>query len=144
GTQRVFVEVGKALDKFRGESSVKVWLLAITHKVCLSIIDQNRRRLYLWHRNQDTITKQIYPSPPQGPESEKIIDEKQQQLAVALTKLPPEERLLVVMRFAIGLPSEATIEELMQITGKSRATVQRRLKHALETLKRIMNDVVHG
>jgi len=70
--------------------------------------------------------------------------DEQQQLAAALTKLPPEKRSLVVMRFGIGLQHEATIADLMQITRRSRASVHRDLKDALEQLKRTMTDVVCG
>ena len=142
-TQRVFAEVGKGLGKFRGEASVKNWLLAIAHKVCLATIDKDRRRRSIVERNRGSIADQVHLPPPQGVHTERHADE-QQQLAEALTKLLPEKRSLVVMRFGIGLHHEATIAELMQITGRSRASVHRDLKDALEQLKRMMTHVMCG
>jgi RNA polymerase sigma-70 factor (ECF subfamily) len=139
-TQRVFFEAGKGLDKFRGEASVKGWLLAIAYKVCLAHIARDLRRLHLWQRHKETILCHAHPEPPQGPEAERLAAERPQWLAAALTKLPPDKRSLIVMRFGIGLQCEATIAELEQITGRSRATVYRDLNEALDTLKRIMND----
>jgi RNA polymerase sigma-70 factor, ECF subfamily len=142
-TQRVFAEVGQGLRKFRGEASVKNWLLAIAHKVCLATLDKDRRRRSIVERHRGSIANQVHLPPPQGVHVERHTDE-QQQLAEALTKLPPEKRSLVVMRFGIGLPHEATIADLMQITGRSRASVHRDLKEALEQLKRTMTHVVCG
>src|SRR6266511_3264699 len=54
-TQRVFAEVGKGLGKFRGEASVKNWLLAMAHKVCLATIDKDRRRRSILERDRGSI-----------------------------------------------------------------------------------------
>lgn len=144
-TQQVFVAAGKGLSKFREVASVKAWLLAIAHKVCLGTIDKKRRRGLLWHKHQETIASHVHPAPCRGPDAERPPDEQQQQqLAVALTTLPPAARSLLVMRFGIGLEQEATIADLVQITGRSRASVYRDLQEALQTLKGIMNDVVYG
>jgi RNA polymerase sigma-70 factor (ECF subfamily) len=138
-TQHVFVEVGKGIGKFRGEASVKSWLLAIAHKVCLAYIDKNVRRFHLWHRHQDTIAYQAHLEPPQEPEAEWLADDRQQWLAEALNQLPPVKRSLVVMRFGIGLPHEASIAELEQIVGRSQAAIYRDLKDALAALKQHMH-----
>jgi RNA polymerase sigma factor (sigma-70 family) len=139
-TQRVFVEVGKGLDKFGGADSVRGWLLAIAQKVCLAHMARDLRRSHLWNRHQETILHHVHLAPSQGPEAERLAAERPQWLAEALTKLPSEKRSLIVMRFGIGLQHEASIAELEQITGRSRATVYRDLNEALSTLKRIMND----
>jgi RNA polymerase sigma factor (sigma-70 family) len=43
-TQQVFEEVCRGLTRYRGESSVKTWLLAIAHHQCLKEMATGERR----------------------------------------------------------------------------------------------------
>ena len=62
-TQQVFEEVCKGITSYRGESSVKTWLLAITRNQCLKEIDTHVRRSAMLRDNVMQVESQAHTLP---------------------------------------------------------------------------------
>jgi RNA polymerase sigma factor (sigma-70 family) len=74
-TQQVFEEVCRGLARYRGEASVKTWLLAIAHHQCLKEIATCERRMSILREHQDELrpisapTLRPWPSRPRSQRS---------------------------------------------------------------------------
>ena len=139
-TQQVFEEVCKGITSYRGESSVKTWLLAITRNQCLKEIDTHVRRSAMLRDNVMQVESQVHTLPHAEAETALLSQEWLRRLQAGLARLAPEDRSVLVMRFGIGVSSELSIAEIAQILGLSRASVYRKVHEALAYLKRIMHD----
>jgi RNA polymerase sigma-70 factor (ECF subfamily) len=139
-TQQVFEEVCKGISGYRGDASLKTWLLAIARRQCLKDIDRRVRRQSVLQAHSDSVETQVHTSPPVGAETLALSEEWFSRLQWALTQLPPEERSLLVMRFGIGVNHELSATEIAQVLGVSRASAYRKLHEALAHLRRIMHD----
>lgn len=139
-TQQVFEVVCKGIIRYRGEASVKTWLLAIAHKQCLKEIATRERRQNIFHRQQQHIADQLHDHPIRGTATIILSEEWLTRLAQALEQIEPAERSLLIMRFGIGVSHELSPEEIARVLGLSRATVYRKLQEALGRLRRMMHD----
>jgi RNA polymerase sigma-70 factor (ECF subfamily) len=139
-TQQVFEEVCKGIATFRGEASIKTWLLAIARHQCLKDIGIRARRRSVLQAHSESVEMQVHTPPPQGAEVLALSEEGLTRLQWALTQLLPEERSVLVMRFGIGVSHELSATEIAQVLGLSRAGAYRKLHEALARLRRIMHD----
>jgi RNA polymerase sigma factor (sigma-70 family) len=139
-TQQVFEEVCRGIARYRGESSLKTWLLAIAHHQCLKEIATCERRSSLLRRHQGDVAAYLHADPPPLAESAVRPQEWLARLTWALDQLNPEDRSILIMRFGIGVPHELSAAEIAQILGISRAAAYRRLQEALARLRRAMHD----
>jgi RNA polymerase sigma-70 factor (ECF subfamily) len=139
-TQQVFEEVCRGIARYRGESSLKTWLLAIAHHQCLKEIATCERRSSLLRQHRDDVAAHLHADPPPLAESAVRSREWLARLTWALEKLNPEDRSVLIMRFGIGVPHELSAAEIAQILGISRAAAYRRLQEALARLRRVMHD----
>jgi RNA polymerase sigma-70 factor (ECF subfamily) len=137
--QQVFEEVCRGLAGYRGESSVKTWLLAVAHHQCLKEIAMGERRRDLLQQHQGDVVANLHDAPILA-ESAVLTQDWLAWLAWALDQLPPEDRSILVMRFGIGVAHELSAPDIAQIHGISRAAAYRRLQEALSRLRRIMHD----
>jgi RNA polymerase sigma-70 factor, ECF subfamily len=139
-TQQVFEEVCRGIARYRGESSLKTWLLAIAHHQCLKEIATCERRSSLLRRHQGDVAAYLHADPPPPAESAVRPQEWLARLTWALDQLNPEDRSILIMRFGIGVPHELSAAGIAQILGISRAAAYRRLQEALARLRRVMHD----
>jgi RNA polymerase sigma-70 factor (ECF subfamily) len=141
-TQQVFEEVCRGLDKYRGEASLKTWLLAIAHHQCLKEIAAGERRRGILQRHQGDVAAHLHAAAPIPAESAVLSREWLARLTWALDRLTPEDRSILIMRFGVGVSHELSAPEIAQILGISRAAAYRRLQEALARLRRVMHDEV--
>ncbi|HSF32899.1 MAG TPA: sigma-70 family RNA polymerase sigma factor [Candidatus Tectomicrobia bacterium] len=139
-TQQVFEEVCRGLARYRAESSVKTWLLAIAHHQCLKEISTCERRRRILGQHQGDVVAHLHADPPVAAESAVRSQEWLAWLTRAIDQLDPEDRSILIMRFGVGVPHELSAAEIAQILGISRAAAYRRLQEALVHLKRMMPD----
>jgi RNA polymerase sigma-70 factor (ECF subfamily) len=139
-TQQVFEEVCRGIARYRGESSVKTWLLAIAHHQCLKEIATGERRRSILRQHQGDVAAHLHTDPQFPAESTMLSQEWLARLAVGLDQLNPEDRSILVMRFGVSMPHELSASEIAQILGISRAAAYRRLQEALACLRRIIHD----
>jgi RNA polymerase sigma-70 factor (ECF subfamily) len=139
-TQQIFEEVCRGITRYRGESSVKTWLLAIAHHQCLKEIATCARRGNLLAQHQDEVAASLHAEPPPLAEFAVLSQEWLGWLARSLDQLDPEDRSILIMRFGVGVAHELSTTEIAQILGISRAAAYRRLQEALMHLRRMMPD----
>ncbi len=139
-TQDTFEGAGKALENFRGDSSIKTWLFEIVRNQRRTRNSQSRRRVRLEKENKQLITQEIHRNNQSTPESLLSQQETGRQLESALEKLNPKERAMVMLHFGLVKDSSYTFRELAELYKTPRTTVHRTIQKALEKMRKNMRE----
>lgn len=118
--QETFLTAQRVLHKFRGEASLKTWLLGIAHNEC---------RRILRRKKVDPPVLEMKLEPSVNPESSWV---DRQALSQAMAKLSAEQREAVILIELDGL----SYEEAAVVLGVPVGTVKSRLHYAFVILRR--------
>lgn len=122
-TQETFLKAVRWLDSCGGfQGAFRPFLYKIAKNTC---IDLNRTM------ERTEVSLESLPGEPAYQESGFAAAEEKANLRVLTAQLEPEQRELVLLRFA----QQLKLREIAQITGLPLRTVQSRLRAALKTLK---------
>jgi RNA polymerase sigma-70 factor (ECF subfamily) len=124
---RAFVQIGK-YDQRR---PFQPWLMRVASNVCLNWKESERNR----GRREVALEEELVL--PSGENLERDVIDRMERTDVldALHQLPQEIRLLVVMRFSLGL----TFREISEQTGIKLPTVAFRVSKGIEALRRTLS-----
>lgn len=121
--QETFIKAAQGLHSFRGDSSVKTWLITIARRTCCSM------RRSFWFRHMDRhVTPEMLPDASQEP------DEDQQALTLAVMNLPLKLREAVILYYY----QDMSVNEIAADLGVSQPSVSNRLKRARDKLRSIL------
>jgi RNA polymerase sigma-70 factor (ECF subfamily) len=135
--QEGFLKVLTNLQRFRGESTFKSWLLRVVSNAALDI---GRQRQLTESRFSSplSLTEQDWIDPSPAPESDLDRSDLRQQLDHAVSSLPEHQRLVFVLHADGGL----SYREIADMLGISIGTVMSRLFYARQRLKTLLADQV--
>ncbi len=125
--QEVFLRAHRSLGEFRGEAKLSTWLYAIASRLCLTRLGSGERRLS--RQPEETLLR--LRSQDRGPEGALEQSELEAALHRAITELPDERRIVVVLRDLEGL----SYEEIASALDLELGTVRSRLHRARLDLK---------
>ena len=133
--QETFIRLYQALDRFRGESSLKTYLTRIAINQSLKALRKKQRfRLRFFSREETGIEDTLHAIEA----NDDIGDRERTELVhQALQVLSPEHRSVVVLRILEGYDTKETAEML----GIPPGTVMSRLARALEKLEPVLRPV---
>lgn len=125
--QETLIAAASALDRYRGESSLKTWLYAITLNVCRKHLRKRRARRLL-----DGVLQKLHISSAHAPGTEDIVARTQagEALWAAVNTLSDTYRIPILLRYLHGLP----VREVARMLNTSEGAVHVRLHHARRTL----------
>lgn len=127
--QETFLTAQRALSKFRGESTLKTWLLGIAHNECRRT--SRNRRLQL-------PTIELIEAADDSPFESAMID--RHSLRDALNRLSPEHREVVLLHEVEGL----SYDEAAAVIGVPAGTVKSRLHHAFLNMRKTLQEFQGG
>jgi RNA polymerase sigma-70 factor (ECF subfamily) len=126
-TQEVFASAWRAIETFRGESSIRTWLHRIAYH---AFVDVQRRRERdqavvggLGRRDGDTADDPLHGI---------LAEESLSEVVRALRDLDLDERTVLVLHYVEGL----SYREMAQILGRPDGTLKWITSRALEKLRR--------
>jgi RNA polymerase sigma factor (sigma-70 family) len=127
-TQEGFVKAWRALGRFRAGAPFKPWLLRIVTN------EAHNRRRSAGRRAQ--LALRAAAAEPSGdaapsPEASVLDAERRDHLLAAVNELPDDQRIVVSLRYFVGLSEEEVAETL----GIAQGTVKSRTSRALERLR---------
>ncbi|MDH5493158.1 MAG: sigma-70 family RNA polymerase sigma factor [Myxococcales bacterium] len=143
--QEVFVTVFKSIDGFRGESKLSTWLYRVATNHCKNRIKYLGRRARGKKKEFDEVADRegiesaSMSTSAQIPRPDQSMQGRQMEAFVreALSRLPSEQRELVVLRDIEGL----AYEEIQRVTGLASGTVKSRLHRARLALQQIVRQM---
>jgi len=128
--QEVFLRAYANLSRYDPERSFKTWLLSIASNHC---IDRLRKRRLTWLSIEEEEGASAHPSlvsMTPGPEDAYLEQERSADMQALLAQLPPDYRLVVVLRYWYDM-SYAEIADALQT---SESAIKSRLFRARQTL----------
>ncbi len=134
-TQDAFIKAFKSIGQYRG-GSFKSWLLRIVSNTCYDQLRYNQRRpsepLESDDIESDYAPHLLDPSTP----PEKIVENQElsDMLQQAIAKLPPDQRLILVLSDIEGF----NYQEISDITDLALGTVKSRLSRARQKMREIL------
>ena len=129
--QDTFLTAQRVLRKFRGDSTLRTWLLGIANNECRRL-SRNRRL------ETPSIQLQDWNDNAGGNPAEMIVD--RHALTEALNKLSSEHREVVLLHEVEGL----SYDEAAAIIGVPAGTVKSRLHHAFLNLRKSLQEYSGG
>lgn len=137
-TQEIFIKIYKGLNKFKGEASIKTWVMsiAVNHVIDFLKKRNNQKMLYFEEANdgdEEDGSDNFEPS-------EEMQVEDEIKLEKALEKLKDWEREIIVLYYMEGF-QYSELAELLKIPI---GTVKSRLNAAKRHLKLILTGVENG
>jgi RNA polymerase sigma-70 factor (ECF subfamily) len=127
--QETFIRFHRSLHRFRGDSSLKTYLVHIAMNLSLNAL-RRRRRSLLRFVSRDESTNDV-SEPRIGPDGEVDGDELRRLVRAAVTRLGEKHRAVVVLR----LFHDCSTRETAEILGVPEGTVLSRLSRALKELE---------
>jgi RNA polymerase sigma-70 factor (ECF subfamily) len=114
-SQNVFIKIWRHLDSFRGESSLKTWILRICTNESLTFIEKKKKLLNL---TDDSYTDWMLQTIPDEKylSSDKIVQLIQQ----AIIQLPEKQRV----GFSLRLYEEMPYEEMSKVLNTSEGALK--------------------
>jgi RNA polymerase sigma-70 factor (ECF subfamily) len=135
--QETFIRFHRALHNFRGESSLKTYLVHIAMNLSINAL-RRRRRTLLRFVDEDGVAEAA-PEPRVGPAGELDADELQAVVQAAVARLGEKHRAVVVLR----LFHDYSTRETARILGVPEGTVLSRLSRAMKELEAQLAPYVH-
>jgi RNA polymerase sigma-70 factor, ECF subfamily len=135
--QDVFIKVFRGIGNFQNNCSLKTWIYRIT----LNTVLNEKRRWY--QRVKDRFlglegVSRTYATSLPDPELSLTMSERSRAIGIALKKLKPEHRAILVLRDMEGL----SYQEIGSALGITLGTVKSRLARARQEMKDAVLDHV--
>jgi RNA polymerase sigma-70 factor (ECF subfamily) len=133
-TQDCFLKAYGHRERFRGDASVKTWLMQIA--VNLARDWGRNRRLQFWKRTSSgkvdlSDVRQWVPDLRSSPEEQTLNKELVQAVWSAAAALPERQRTVLLLRFV----EEMDLLEIARATGMKEGTVKTHLFRALHSVR---------
>jgi len=134
--QETFIRFHRSLDRFRGESSLKTYLVHIAMNLSLNALRGRKRSLLRFVSRDDT--PMDLPEPRMGPDGDIDVGELYELVRNAVAHLGEKHRAVVVLR----LFHEYSTRETADILGVPEGTVLSRLSRAMKELQAMLAPYV--
>lgn len=134
--QDVFLSVYRKLSSFEGRSAFSTWIYRITVNAALMKLrgkgrEEESLEAYLPQFTEDGRHARMVLDFTQGPEEALLRKEREQIIRAAIDALPPDYKVVLVLRDLEGLSNEAVAE----VVGASILAVKARLHRARLVLR---------
>jgi len=128
--QEGFLKAWRSIHQFEGRSSFYTWLCRITVNLTIYSLRRNGR-------GEEVELNDAIPSSLPGPAVKYQLTEIREQVNVALEKLSPEHRAVVVLKEVENLQ----YHEIAQVLNLSMGTVMSRLFYARKKLQSMLRPI---
>jgi len=135
-TQDVFLRVFVKLGSFKGNSKFSTWLYSFTYNHCVNYVNRSTAKKIEKKSVEADNIKDSY----EDTDDEDIKSLRVEKLKVALEKISPEEKMILLLKYQDFL----SIKELESMLEIGESAVKMRLKRAKEKLINVYDDIDHG
>jgi len=124
--QETFVKLFSTIGSFRGDSRFESWLYRLVVNSCFDHKRRTRRLMPLFDG-----LRSVLRTPSASALDEMLRNETSVQLKSVIASLPPDQRMVIVLRYTQGL----SYDEIAEIMGCSAGTVGSRLNRVHKLLE---------
>lgn len=132
-TQETLFRAARSRDSFRGEASLRTWLVRIAIHAFRDSATAEKRRLA-----EPLVGDAIDPRQP-GPERASLDRELRERVAAHVSSLPPRQREVLVL----SAYEQLAPTEIADLLGIAVANVHVNLHHARQRLKQLLADYLN-
>ncbi|MEO8614323.1 MAG: sigma-70 family RNA polymerase sigma factor [Luteolibacter sp.] len=141
-SQEVFIKAWNALPRFEAKARFSTWLYRIAHNV---VYDWTRKRKIvsagelndeIFERERIDSGSLTTPSGGESPDDSMSLGELRIKIQIALNKLSPEHREVVLLKDVQGL----SYKEIAETMASTLGTVMSRLYYARQKLQTLLKD----
>jgi RNA polymerase sigma-70 factor (ECF subfamily) len=141
GVQTVLQRALESKERFRGESSERVWLLGIARNVGFELARARSRLPRLSDHSEGSATGDIAPESHEPTQEDLLGRKEQQALALrALDGLSLDDKLALLVTYVDGLPGP----EAAEILGVSFPAFRQRLSRARQALAASLERLIEA
>jgi RNA polymerase sigma-70 factor (ECF subfamily) len=130
-TQEVFLRIYQAASRFQSRGRVRIWVFTIAYNLAMTELKRRRRRGvlgFLLGEGRESVAGQP-PDPSERLELEETVTK-------ALAVLPDNQRAALLLR----VRDELSYQEIGEVLGISRASVESLLFRARDRLRRLLRS----
>lgn len=125
-TQEVFINIWKAIDKFKGQSAFKTWVYRITVNTCLQYLRKQKNKRTTRYDEVASTLQHL---------QEETYTEGNQELYAAIGQLTEVDRLMIMM-----VLDEQEYEDIAEVMGISAVNVRVKIHRIKKRLKKIVQN----
>ncbi len=141
--QEVFITAWEKLETYRQDAQIGGWLKGIAKNKCKQFLRNRYRRADLMKCWLQDIRRNAHSDEQLSAEDERIYHAEHQEqreeldkLADCISQLPDQDGIFIKLRYYKNIP----VAEIGELFGTKDATVYKRLKRALQKLKKCMEN----
>jgi RNA polymerase sigma-70 factor (ECF subfamily) len=128
-TQETLLSAHDAFDSYRGEGSLRAWLLGIARRQCARHLERGTRR--------ESKLRLVRPVAEQVDGDELLLKRQRAEFArTALAEVRPSEREALLLRYV----SELSYRDVGQACGIEEAAARKRVSRAIAKLRSVLAD----
>lgn len=140
-TQETLLTAHEAFDDYRGDGSIRAWLLGIARKKCLKHLERARRRgsrvsLAGDGEHLDGISAAELDGERSRAEADLSARRLGEEARELLSRVKPSERDVLILRYCAGL----SFKEVAEACGIAEAAARKRVSRALSALRSALKD----
>lgn len=131
-TQEAFVAAFRSMRTYRGDGSLRGWLLRIATRLAFRRLAQRRPADPLG----DLLADRLPADPRAEPAAAAVLRERRAAVRDAVAALPEQYREVVALRFF----GDLSLSEIATVTGRPLSTVKTHLRRGLQRLQPALAD----
>jgi RNA polymerase sigma-70 factor, ECF subfamily len=128
-TQETLLTAHQCLADFRGDGSVRGWLLGIARNKCLQHLEKSRRR-----GARLRLVTNVNTEAPPAPDEMESVQKRAEQARQLLTQVRPSDRDALLLRYS----AELSFKEVALACGIDEAAARKRVSRALLRLRDVV------
>ena len=135
-SQETFLKAYRSLSTFRGESSFGTWICRMAANLCIDFLRKQKRRGKVLSLDEpdDSGRPMELPDLRYDPQTAAERQELAQQVQEGLGKLPPEQKLILVLRDMEGFSYQEIADTLKLEPGTVKSRISRARAHLAKLL----------
>jgi len=130
--QETFLRAYRAVGDFRGDATLRTWLMKIATNLSLNLVQSARVA-----RRDASPVEDVTPAVEHGGDDRIQEMERRRRLAPAIERLPPKQRATLALRVQQGLK----FKEIARIMGCTTGTAKANFSHAVAALRLALKDL---
>lgn len=130
-SQDTFLKALRNLDRFRGDSSFRTWLLSIARREALGALRSERGQRCVPLEGHEVI-----PGSGSGPDAHAIQSDEVRRIRAALDRLPEKQRSSVSLRLFDGL----SFREIGEVIGSSEGAARVNYHYGINRLREWLHE----